>query len=95
MAEYADQIHSGRKSKAVAAVSENPAVNAIDNRRSSPLPRMNRNGANRRWSPSRQNRARAQTPGPRGDGGNVCLYHFTYGKKAQKCSAGCTWQPEN
>jgi len=72
MAEYADQIHSGRKSKAVAAVKENPVVNAVDNRSSSPSPKTDRNGANRRRWPSHQSRARAQTPGPRGDSGDFC-----------------------
>ena len=87
MAEYADKIHSGCKSKAVATVSDNPAVNAVDNRRRSPSPR-----ADRRRSPSRQNRACAQTPGPRGDGGDFCWYNDSWGKK---CLPGCSWQAEN
>lgn len=95
MAEYADKIHSGRKSKAVATVADSPAVNAIDQRRRSPSPKAGRNGVDRRRSPSRQITARAQTPGPRGDGGDFCWYHASWGKKAKKCRPGCSWQPEN
>ena len=67
MAEYADKIHSGRKSKAVATVADTPAVNAVDNRRRSPSPRAGRNGAtaaNRpaaRMRPARRRPARPVT----------------------------------
>ncbi len=65
MAEYADKILSGRKSKAVATVADTPSVNVVDNRRRSLSPRAGRNRPDRRRSPSRQNSTRAQTPGPR------------------------------
>ncbi len=95
MAEYVDKIHSGRKSKAVAAVADTPAVNAVDNRRKSASPKAGRNGTDRRRSPSRRNTNRSQTPGPARDGGDLCWYHASWGKKAQKCRSPCSWQTEN
>jgi len=67
----------------------------IDNRRRSPSPRAGRNGADRRQSPSRQNVARSQMPGPARDSSDLCWYHASWGKKAKKCRPGCSWQAEN
>jgi hypothetical protein len=91
MAEYADKIHSGRKSKAISAVADSPAVLAVDSRHRSVSPKAGRNGTDRRRSPSRRDATRSQTPGPARDGGDLCWYHASWGKKANKCRSPCSW----
>jgi len=88
MAEYANRIHSGRKS---AAVTEATAVSTVDNRHRSPSPRAEWSGAECRWSPSCQGCTGAQTLAPQ----RLLLVTRLLGKKTKKCRPSCTWQVEN
>ena len=59
----------------VSAVSAQPA----------PVPRRQ---APRRQTPGRRS---GRSPSPYQDGSELCFYHHTYGNRANRCKAPCTW----
>lgn len=82
---YPNCLEMSIAADAIMSYSQNQVIAAADFSRSRPR------------SPSPAPRRRAQTPGRRTyqDGHELCFYHFTYGSKAQKCKAPCTFKAKN
>ena len=94
MAAHADLIWDARAAKDVTAITDAVADVSLvakktqDSRRRSPSrdnrPRRSQTPANRR--PSRRPDSRSRNADP-----DLCFYHDSFGKRAQKCQQPCAW----
>jgi len=94
MAEHADCIWDARAAKDVAAIADAAAELSLvakktqDSRRRSPSrdnrPRRSQTPARRR--PTRRPDSRSRNANP-----DLCFYHDSFGKRAQKCEQPCAW----